>query len=97
MQLLPATFEILRNVKGELKDYLVRISPDQYLDASANICSGVRWLFQKKKLSDSKLKRMSTWEEVIIDYKDYGKAIKNGIDPKPMQKLREFYQILKGK
>jgi len=97
MQLLPETFEILRNVKGELKNYLVCISHDQYLDASANICSGVRWLFQKKKLADSKLKRISTWEEVIIDYKGYWDEIKNKIDPVPMQHLRKFYQILKEK
>ena len=97
MQLLPETFAILRNVKGELKDYLIRLSNDHYLDASANICSGIRWIFQKKKLASAKLKRESTWEEAIIEYKGYWHAIEKGIDPEPMQKLRRFYRALKGK
>lgn len=97
MQLLPETFEILRDVKGELKDYLIRLSHDQYLDASANICSGIRWIFQKKKLASAKLKRESTWEEAIIEYKGYWHDIEKGVDPEPMKRLRKFYRILKGK
>jgi hypothetical protein len=97
MQLMPQTFEILRDVKGELKNYLIRISHDHYLDASANICSGIRWIFQKKKLADFNLKRAATWEEVIIEYKGYWDDVNNGIDPEPMKRLRKFYGILKGK
>lgn len=97
MQLLAKTFDILRDARGELKNYLVCIPCDKYLDVSANICSGVRWIFQKKKLADSRLQRASTWEEVIIEYKGYWDDIKDGIDPDPMQKLRKYYGILKGK
>ncbi|HVE44862.1 MAG TPA: transglycosylase SLT domain-containing protein [Gammaproteobacteria bacterium] len=97
MQLLPETFSILRNINGELKDYLICLSKDHYLDASANICSGIRWIFQKKKLAGAKLKRESTWEEAIIEYKGYWHAIETGIDPEPMRKLRRFYRALKGK
>ena len=97
MQLMPETFDILRDVKGELKNYLVRIAHDHYLDASANICSGVRWIFQKKRLADGRVKRTSTWEEAIIEYKGYWDDVNNGIDPDPMQRLRKFYGILKGK
>ena len=96
MQLLPETFEILRDVKGELKNYLIHISHSKYLDASANICSGIRWIFQKKKLASAKLKRDSTWDEAIIEYKGYWQAVKEGIDPEPMQRLRKFYRVLKG-
>lgn len=96
MQLLPETFQILRNTKGELKDYLIRVPKSEYIDPSVNICASIRWLFQKKKLAVAKMKRPVSWEEAIIEYKSYWEVINAGIDPEPMQRLRKFYGILQG-
>lgn len=94
MQIRNDTLKILQDIKGELSNYLIRITPDELLDPSANICVGVRWLYQKKKLASARLKRTASWEEAIIEYKSYWHEVNKGIDPDPMKKLRKYYKIL---
>jgi hypothetical protein len=97
MQLLYETFLILQDTKGELSDYLIRIPWNKILDHTSNICMGVRWLFQKRKLLEARLKREVTWEEAVIEYKSYWDYIKkhSGKMPDGIIRLREFYQRLK--
>ncbi|OGT54871.1 MAG: hypothetical protein A3F43_00465 [Gammaproteobacteria bacterium RIFCSPHIGHO2_12_FULL_42_10] len=64
------TRKYLGDPKGELHDYLVRLSPTELLLPNNNICAGIRWLFRKKETARGKLKREATWEEAIEDYKD---------------------------
>lgn len=94
MQIRDQTLHILGDHKGELKDYLIHLAANNLLDPSANICAGVRWLFQKKKLASARLKRTATWEEAIIEYKGYWDEVGKGNDPKPMQHLREYFNRL---
>lgn len=94
MQIVSLTRHILGDIKGELKDFLVRLSEDQLLDPSANICAGVRWLFRKKVTASSFLERTATWEETIIEYKGYWDEVGSGIDPEPMQKYRLYFKRL---
>lgn len=94
MQIRDQTLHILGDHKGELKDYLIHLAANNLLDLSANICVGVRWLFQKKKLASARLKRTASWEEAIIEYKGYWDEVKKGNDPKPMQHLREYFNRL---
>lgn len=94
MQILNNTFLILQNPKGELTDYLIHVPRNEISNPSVNICMGIRWLFQKKKLASIRLKRSATWIEAIIEYKSYWDDIKAGKDPKGMQLLHQFYQIL---
>src|SRR3990167_2063390 len=96
MQLTHSTFVVLQDPKGELSDYLVRIPWDQILDPTSNICMGVRWLFQKKKLASVRLKRPASWEEAVIEYKGYWGEVNAGQDPEGMQLFRQFYKILQG-
>ncbi len=94
MQLMPKTFSILQDVKGELSNYLIHIPQKEYLDVSTNICAGVRWLFQKKKLAGVRLGREASWTEAVIEYKSYWDAVNRGEDPIAMQHLRQYYQLL---
>jgi hypothetical protein len=96
MQITNKTHRYLRDTKIELKDYLVVLTLKQLLDPSANICSGVRWLFRKKETASSKLKRKATWINAIQDYKGYLDLILDNQDynDRPMNDLDKFYKIL---
>jgi soluble lytic murein transglycosylase-like protein len=68
MQLMPETFGYLNNTK-ELKEHFIEIKKkENYLDPSANICAGVRWLFRKKVTAGALLKRDADWIEAVADY-----------------------------
>ena len=96
MQLLPSTFAILRDKYGELINHLINIKKLNYLDPSANICAGVRWLFRKKVLASHRLQREATWIEAAAEYKSYLKDIQTGKNPNPkgMQDLHDYYNDL---
>lgn len=99
MQIRNTTREYLADPKGELRNYLVRLSPAELLEASPNICAGIRWLFRKKETATGKLKREATWEEAIEDYKALLDNILNGdkYNPKPVEDLRKYYNLLQRK
>jgi hypothetical protein len=69
MQILPLSVKILKNYKGELKDHFVVLTRNDLFDPNLNICSGVRWLFNKKRLKESRLKRQISWIEAVAAYK----------------------------
>lgn len=94
MQLIRQTFTALQDTKGELHDYLIRAPWEKILDPTTNICMGIRWLFQKKKLASHKLKRDVTWEEAVIEYKSYWDEIKHDRIPEGILKLRRYYKAL---
>src|SRR3990167_5633286 len=96
MQIRHDTFLILQNPKGELHDYLVRAPCNKILDPTSNICMGVRWLFQKKKLASVRLKRTASWDEAVIEYKSYWDVVNKGQIPVGLAKFRNFYEILQG-
>jgi len=69
MQVTDSTRKILGDEKGELKDHFISITRKELNDPSTNICAGVRWLFQKRKLASPKSGREANWEDVIYKYK----------------------------
>jgi hypothetical protein len=71
MQILDKTRQILGDHNGELHDNLVILKAEELFNPSANICAGIRWLFQKKYLLSTHLHKDVSWEEVIIEYKGY--------------------------
>lgn len=71
MQLMPSTIRYLNGDRNELKDYIFEFDHDESFDPNVNIAAGVRWLFRKKELASNRLRRESTWEEAIEEYKDY--------------------------
>lgn len=78
MQVTDATIEILKDEKGELKDFLVNLDQKKIYEPTLNICAGIRWLFHKKKLLEHKLKRPVSWEEASMEYKSYTVRLKRG-------------------
>jgi hypothetical protein len=94
MQIMSLTSRILSDTKGELKDFLVRVSRNEVLDPSANICSGIRWLFRKKDTASARLGRVATWDEAVIEYKGYWDEVNSGNVPKAMRDLRDYIKRL---
>lgn len=95
LQVLGKTAAILNDHKGELSDYLIDVKVHDLYDPSINICCGIRWLFQKKKLASSRLGHEANWEETIIDYKGYGEDVKKGKIPDPLKRMQEYYALLR--
>jgi hypothetical protein len=68
MQLMPETVEYLSNSK-ETRNFQIRFTQKEAWDVPVNIAAAVRWLFRKKEVGESRLKRKLTWMEVIEEYK----------------------------
>ena len=94
MQVTDETMRILGDYHGEIKDHYICFQHQKLLNPSANICTGIRWLFRKRAIANSKLGRQATWVEAVIEYK--GRA---GINPphKEVEIFLGLYQrTLKG-
>ncbi|MEQ1666468.1 MAG: transglycosylase SLT domain-containing protein [Bdellovibrionales bacterium] len=76
MQITDKTLEILKDEKGELKNFLVNVDQGDAHDPNLNISAGIRWLFHKKALLEKRKKRAVSWEEAVMDYKGYTKDLK---------------------
>ena len=77
MQVTDQTLKILKDEKGEVKNFLVDIDQGDAHDPNLNISAGIRWLFQKKALLEKRKRRVVSWEEAVMDYKGYTKDLKN--------------------
>lgn len=95
MQITDQAIKILKDEKGELKDYLIDIAQKDIEDPNVNICAGTRWLFYKKKMASDKLKRKATWIEAAAEYKSYLKDLRSGKIPKNFQDFLDYYEGLK--
>jgi hypothetical protein len=89
MQVTDQSLKILGDTKGELHDYLVHLTQQELLDPNFNICAGIRWLFRKKEIAESRLNKKLTWSEAIQNYK----AEKNG--SKLIDRVHNYYKKLK--
>jgi len=69
MQITNDTRKVLGNDEGELKDHYITVTKEDLNDPGVNICSGVRWLFQKRKLASVGLKKSISWLDTIWEYK----------------------------
>jgi hypothetical protein len=91
MQITDATIKILRNRKGELKDHFIDFDDADLMDPNIHICVGIRWLFQKRKLSEAKDGKDVSWDKTIIFYKGYRNKPSAEID----EKMKNFGDFLK--
>ena len=73
----------------------LKIDQEDITDPNLNICAGVRWLFQKRRLASAKLGREATWEEAVAEYKSYLKEYGKNPDHRGMGKFRKYYRKLK--
>jgi len=69
MQITDGTLKVLKDQHGELKDHLLMIPAEKLLEPSVNICAGVRWLYEKKRLANHRLHREVNWIEAVAEYK----------------------------
>lgn len=96
IQITEQTRKILRDSKGELKDYLIDLSKTDSLDPNMNLCAGIRWLHHKKYLASHRLKREATWMEAIAEYKgilnQLGRVEKSDYI---MSEIERYYKNLK--
>ena len=69
MQITNDTRKILGDEKGELKDHYLTLTREDLNNPSNNICAGIRWLFRKRAIASSLLKRTATWEESVAEFK----------------------------
>ncbi|MBI4402987.1 MAG: transglycosylase SLT domain-containing protein [Deltaproteobacteria bacterium] len=97
MQVTDRTRKILADEKGELGDRLITLTDKDAYDPNLNIAAGIRWLFHKRQLASTKLKRQATWEEAVENYKAYLDKRLRGqpYNKKQMEKFREYYRRLK--
>ena len=95
MQITEETRKILNDREGELKDHYIVANRKVILEPAINICAGIRWLFHKKEIAKSKLKRKATWEEAVADYKSYLKEYQKDPGFRGMGTFRKLYERLK--
>ena len=69
IQITEPTRKILQNPKGELRDHLISLTPEESRETEPNIAAGIRWLYHKRELLKHRLKRKVSWEEAGAEYK----------------------------
>jgi hypothetical protein len=82
---------ILSDETGELKDFLVNVDDKELDDPNSNIAAGIRWLFRKKEIAQSKLGKKASWRDAVAEFKDYD----DDPDNDQMLKFDELYRRLK--
>ena len=90
MQITDSTIRVLRSHKGEIKDHLLDVKAEDLMDPNVNICAGIRWLFQKRKLAESKIGTSASWDETVQFYKGY----RNKPTEELAKKMRPFRSFL---
>lgn len=88
MQVTDESVALLSWRAKELKDHFVNLSENDMLDPNLTICAGIRWLFRKREIAESRSKNI-TWPKVVMLYKNY-RSMK---DPQ-MQKFLRIYEAL---
>jgi len=93
MQITNKTRKILSDDDGELSDHIINIQRNEVTDPNLNIAAGIRWLFRKKQIAESKIGKKATWRDAVAEFKDY-----DG-DPgsSQMEKFDNLYKRLKSK
>jgi len=93
MQITERTQRQLAGDEKELKNYLVILDDEEVWEPNKNICAGIRWLFRKREIVKSKIKREPTWSEVLMGYK--GKVGSKTNETKKVKKrLNEYFEKL---
>ena len=94
MQVTDSTLKSIGEHKGEIKNHFIYLTHAEIMDPSANICTGVRWLFTKKTTAAERLHHVATWDDAVAEYKGVLKGILENKDPDPQGKMpifRAFY------
>ncbi len=95
MQVTNLTRKLLSGDHQDLKDHYIMVTKSDLNDPNINICAGVRWLFEKRRLSSHDLKRPATWVEAVWAYKDISDASSPAKKKQMIAAFGEFYEELK--
>lgn len=91
---LSKPWKTLTDFFGSNMPHKITISRKELNDPNLNICAGIRWLFEKRRLLSSRLKRSATWVETVWDYKAVKRA-KTKEDAERIKKtFNKFYEEL---
>jgi hypothetical protein len=71
LQVTNGTVTFLSEHSTELKDHFVNLDREDMLDPNLTICAGIRWLFRKKQIADSRSGGTATWRDAVLLYKTY--------------------------
>lgn len=88
MQVTDETVKLLSYRGKELKDHFVNLKEDDMLDPNLTICAGIRWLFRKREIAESRTKDV-TWAKVVMLYKNY-----SSLRDEQMRKFLDIYEAL---
>lgn len=86
-QITNDTRKILDGYNGDLKDHLITLTKEELNEPNANICAGVRWLFEKERLASVHLKRTASWIETAWEYK----GVKRAKTKKEAEKIKKIF------
>ena len=89
MQVTNESVALLQWGSKELKDHFVNLKDEDMADPNLTICAGIRWLFRKREIAESRYKDL-TWPKVVMLYKKY----RSMNDPE-MQRFMHTYEALK--
>lgn len=91
-QITNDTRKILDGYHGDIKDHFMTVTKEDLNDPTVNICAGVRWLFEKRRLASVRLKKTASWIDAIWEYK----GVKVAKTKKEAEKIfYDFYGKLK--
>lgn len=93
-QITNETRALLGGYHGDLTDHLITLTIEELNNPNENVCAGVRWLFEKRRLASIHLKKTASWVEAIWEYKGVkrSKTIKESENIKDI--FNRFYQEL---
>lgn len=98
IQITENTRKILKDSKGEMKDHLIDLSPEECEDPLLNIAAGIRWLHHNRELLERRIRRTATPEEIGAEYKGiYGQQGKVSRADRIMNDLKRYHAQLKSK
>jgi hypothetical protein len=93
-QVLDGTLPLLKNPK-ELTDHHLHLKEDDMLDPSLSISAGIRWLFRKKEIMESKSRKPVSWRDAAIGYK--GLNLQNPRHQELLKRFDGYFEKLSGK
>jgi hypothetical protein len=93
-QITNETRKLLGGARGGLVEHLIQATKSDLNDPSTNICAGIRWLFEKRRLATSHLITPASWLDAIWEYKGTRGAPKKDVTKikSIFDKLYEEYQ-----
>ncbi len=93
-QITNSTRKILDGYHGDIKDHLMTVTKKELNDPNINICAGVRWLFEKRRLASVHLKRTASWIETVWEYKGLSVASSKKRAEEIKERFNSFYKEL---